>query len=150
VTVEHVGWAYEPQGLTSAQLNLPFCVATLLIEGDVFVDQFSEAVVNDAQRIALSRKVKVLHDPAITARGSNYRHMVHVEVALKNGTRLEETVEAPRGSENSFASEAGVVRKFTTLATHTVSAAKAARIVELVLGADKLGRAAEIAEALAA
>ncbi len=42
VTVEHVGWPYVPQGLTSAQLNLPFCVATLLLEGDVFVDQFTE------------------------------------------------------------------------------------------------------------
>jgi len=149
VTVEHVGWPYEPQGLTSAQLNLPFCVATLLLEGDVFVDQFSEAVVNDAKRIALSRKVKVLHDPAITARGPNYRHMVRVAVALKNGTRMEETVEAPRGSEHSFASEADVVRKFTTLATHTISEAKAQRVVDLVLGADRLTRAAELAEALA-
>jgi 2-methylcitrate dehydratase PrpD len=149
VTVEHVGWPYEPQGLTSAQLNLPFCVATLLLEGDVFVDQFSEAVVNDQKRIALSRKVKVLHDPAITERGSNYRHMVRVQVALKNGSRMEETVEAPRGSETSFASEADVVRKFTTLATHTVSDAHAARIVELVLGADKLARATDLAEALA-
>jgi Uncharacterized protein involved in propionate catabolism len=33
VTVEHVGWPYQPQGLVSAQLNLPYCVATLLLEG---------------------------------------------------------------------------------------------------------------------
>jgi 2-methylcitrate dehydratase PrpD len=39
VTADHVGWPYRPEGLTSAQLNLPFCVATLLLEGDVFVDQ---------------------------------------------------------------------------------------------------------------
>ena len=150
VTVEHVGWPYEPQGLTSAQLNLPFCVATLLLEGDVFVDQFSEAVVTDQKRIALSRKVKVVHDPAITERGSNYRHMVRVQVALKNGTRMERTVEAPRGSEKSFAREADVVRKLRTLATHTVSEGKADAIVNLLLGADKLARAEEIAAALAA
>jgi len=150
VTVEHVGWPYEPQGLTSAQLNLPFCVATLLLEGDVFVAQFNDDVVTDQKRIALSRKVKVLHDPAITERGSNFRHMVRVEVRLKNGTRMEQTVEAPRGSETSFASEADVMRKFRTLATHTVGGAKADRIAELMLGADKLARAEEIAEALAA
>jgi len=149
VTVEHVGWPYEPQGLTSAQLNLPFCVATLLLEGDVFVDQFSDAIVADPKRIALSRKVKVVHDPAITERGSNYRHMVRVEVALKNGTRMERTVEAPRGSERSFASEADVVRKFKTLAAHTVSEAKADAVVNLLLGADKLPRADDIAAALA-
>jgi 2-methylcitrate dehydratase PrpD len=150
VTVEHVGWPYQPQGLTSAQLNLPFCIATLLIEGDVFVDQFSDDVVNDEKRIALSRKVKVLHDPAITERGSNYRHMVRVAVALRNGTRMQETVEAPRGSERSFASEADVVRKFKTLAAHMVGDVKAERIVNLMLDADKLARAEEIAETLAA
>src|SRR6202142_59972 len=29
LAVEHAGWPYKPQGLVSAQLNLPFCVATL-------------------------------------------------------------------------------------------------------------------------
>ena len=149
VTVEHVGWPYEPQGLTSAQLNLPFCVATLLLEGDVFVDQFDEDVVEDQARIALSRKVRVEHDPAITERGSNFRHMVRVDVKLKDGTRLQETVEAQRGSEKSFASEADIVGKFMKLATHTVGREQANRIVELVLGADKLVRADEIARSLA-
>ena len=148
VTVEHVGWPYTPQGLTSAQLNLPFCVATLLLEGDVFVDQFTDNVVDDAGRIALSKKVSVAEDPAITARGSNYRHMVRVEVALKSGAKLEQTVKASRGSEQSFATEADIVRKFKNLATHTVSAAKADVIVNLVLGAEKLARADEIAAAL--
>jgi aconitate decarboxylase len=149
VTVEHVGWPYQPQGLTSAQLNLPFCVATLLLEGDVFVDQFTDAAVDDKRRIELSKKVSVLHGPAITARGSNFRHMVRVEVQLKNGVRLEQTVAAPRGSEESFASEADIVRKFKTLATHVMSDGKADEIVNLVLGAEKLVRAEQIAGALA-
>jgi aconitate decarboxylase len=149
VTVEHVGWPYEPQGLGSAQLNLPFCVATLLLEGDVFVDQFTDDVVDDQRRIELSKTVSVVEDPSITGRGSNYRHMVRVEVYLKNGAKLEQTVEAPRGSEHSFASEADIVQKFKKLATHVVSAAKADNVVNLVLGAEKLERAGQIAEALA-
>jgi 2-methylcitrate dehydratase PrpD len=149
VTVEHAGWPYKPQGLTSAQLNLPFCVATLLLEGDVFVDQFTDAVVDDRQRIDLSKKVSVVEDPSITARGSNYRHMVRVEVQLKNGAKLEQSVETPRGSEQSFASEADIVGKFKKLATHVVSDAKADEVVDLVLGAEKLARAEQIAQALA-
>ena len=90
-----------------------------------------------------------MHDPAITARGSKFRHMVRVEVQLNDGTHLERTVEAPRGSEQSFASEADIVEKFKKLATHNVSAEKADRIVNLVLGAEKLKRAEEIAEGLA-
>jgi len=149
VTVEHVGWPYQPRGLVSAQLNLPFCVATLLLEGDAFVDQFTDAVVDDGRRIALSKRVSVVHDPSITERGSNYRHMVRVEVHLKNGTNLEQTVEAPRGSETSFASEADIVQKFKKLATHAVGEAKAEAIINLVFGAEKLTRAEEIVQALA-
>src|ERR1700688_768918 len=59
VTVEHVGWLYTPQGPTSAQVNLAFCVATLLLEGDVFVDQFTDEVVDDKRRIELSKKARV-------------------------------------------------------------------------------------------
>ena len=149
VTVEHVGWPYQPRGLVSAQLNLPFCVATLLLEGDAFVDQFTDAVVDDGRRIALSKRVSVVHDPSITERGSNYRHMVRVEVHLKNGTNLKQTVEAPRGSEMSFASEADIVQKFKKLATHAVGEAKAEAIINLVFGAEKLTRAEEIVQALA-
>ena len=149
VTVEHVGWPYKPQGLVSAQLNLPFCVATLLLEGDVFVDQFTDAAVDDQRRIELSKKVSVLHDPAITARDANYRHMVRVDVHLKNGVKLEQAVETPRGSEASFASQAEIVGKFKKLATHVVSDARADEVVNLVLGAEKLARAEQIAQALA-
>jgi 2-methylcitrate dehydratase PrpD len=149
VTVEHVGWPYQPQGLTSAQLNLPFCVATLLLEGDVFVDQFADNVVDDQRRIALSRKVRVVHDPAITERGARYRHMVRVEATLRDGTRLDETIEAPRGSESSFASEIDIVDKFRKLANHVVSRDKADAVINLVLGVDKLARADDIAKALA-
>src|SRR6266581_627462 len=66
-TAEHVGWRYVPESLTSAQLNLPYCVATLLLEGDCFVDQFTEDKVADPARMALAERVRVEHDPAITA-----------------------------------------------------------------------------------
>src|SRR5712692_8729055 len=148
-TVDHVGWPYQPQGLTSAQMNLPFCVATLLAEGDVFVDQFSEAVVADARRMALAAKVEVVHDPAITARGAKLRHMVRVDVQFNDGTRESETVEAPRGSEHKFASEADVVEKFRKLARRTCSDPQAERIVDRVLGCDKLADIGVLVSALA-
>jgi aconitate decarboxylase len=148
VTVDHVGWPYQPQGLTSAQLNLPFCVATLLIEGDAFVDQFSEAIVADPARIALSRKVEVRHDPAITARGAQFRHLVRVEVKLKDGTQHTQTVEAPLGSEQKFAGEADVTAKFRKLARRTLRDADAERLATIVLGCDKLADVALLVKAL--
>jgi aconitate decarboxylase len=149
-TVDHVGWPYRPQSLTSAQMNLPFCVATLLAEGDVFVDQFSDAIVADPRRMALAAKVEAVHDPAITARGAKLRHMVRVEVHFTDGTRETETVEAPRGSERKFASEHDVVDKFRKLTRRVRSEAEVQRIAELVLGCEKLADVGVLATALAA
>jgi len=149
VTVDHVGWKYVPQGLVSAQLNLPYCVATLLLDGDVFVDQFTEEKVTDAQRMRVSQLVEVVEDPAITARGSVYRHMVHVKVRLRDGTELDETVETPRGSEHSFASADDVIAKFRKLASRRLAAPQVEQIVERVMLADKMGRANELVNLLA-
>jgi len=149
VTVDHVGWPYRPQGLTAAQLNLPYCVATLLIAGDVFVEQFSEALVADPARIKLAERVAVRHDPQITARGAKFRHMVRVEVRLADGSRHEQTLEAPRGSERNFAGEADVVAKFRKLAGRALPGAQIDRLAELVRGCDKLPNVAPLVEALA-
>ena len=149
VTVEHVGWKYVPQGFTAAQLNLAYCVATLLLDGEVFVDQFTEEKLTDPARMALAAKVSVLHDPAITAKGPRFRQMVRVEVHLADGTRLERTREVSRAKE-SFAAESAVVRKFETLAMHALPAGQARELRDSVLGLEKLDDAARLARLLAA
>jgi aconitate decarboxylase len=150
VTVDHVGWPYTPQGLTSAQLNLPYCIATFLLEGDAFVTQFTEDKVADPARIELSRRVEVVEDPAITALGSRYRHKVRVEIRLKNGEIHEETVEAPRGSEKKFASDQDVIAKFRKLTRGRISDSQAERIVDLVMNAERVASAKDLAAALSA
>ena len=148
VTVEHVGWKYIPEGITSAQLNLPFCVATLLIAGDVFVDQFDDKQIVDPARMAFAEKVTVLEDPDITKRGAKYRQMVRVELFLKDGTVLKETVEAPRGSEERFASKDDVVEKFEKLAGHVVPAKQVASIRDAVLNLEKMPDSTKLAHLL--
>jgi len=145
VTADHVGWKYEPKGLTSAQLNLPFCVATFLLEGDCFVDQFPEVCVHDPRRIALSERVHVHADPAITARGAKYRHTVRVAVHLKNGKRLDGGADTPRGGDANFASAADIVDKFEKLAVHALPKKRVAELRDAVLGLEELPDAAELA-----
>ena len=149
VTVNHVGWKYVPQGLTSAQLNLPYCVATWLLEGDCFVDQFTEDAVADPARMKLSEKVEVVHDPDITAKGAKFRHLVHVEAHLTDGTVLKRTVEAARGSEKKFATDAEIVEKFEKLAVKALPRAQAAKLRDAMLGLEELEDASELARLLA-
>ncbi|HEX4409715.1 MAG TPA: MmgE/PrpD family protein [Xanthobacteraceae bacterium] len=150
VTVDHVGWPYKPQGLTSAQLNLPFCVATLLLTGDAFVDQFTDDCVTDGKRIALSRKVEVVHDPEITALGAAQRHKVWVEVFFRDGSIERETREAPRGSEQSFASTGDIIDKFKKLTHHVMDNARQDALIDAVMRLDELSDARKLVGLLTA
>ncbi|HSB49374.1 MAG TPA: MmgE/PrpD family protein [Burkholderiales bacterium] len=150
VTVNHVGWKYVPQGLTSAQLNLPYCVATWLLEGDCFVDQFTEDKVADPARMKLAGTVEVVHDPDITALGAKFRHKVHVDVHLNDGTVMKRMVEAARGSEKKFASDAEIVEKYEKLARKALPRARVERLRDAVLGLEKLKDAAELARLMRA
>jgi 2-methylcitrate dehydratase PrpD len=150
VTLDHAGWKYRPAGIASAQMNLGFCAATLLLEGDCFVGQFGEKAATDRARIALAAKVEAVEDPAITARGSKHRHAVRVEVHLADGSVLERAVETPRGSEPNFASESQVVAKFEKLAAHALPHGRVSQLRDAVLGMEKLKDAARIARLMTA
>jgi 2-methylcitrate dehydratase PrpD len=150
VTVDHVGWPYRPEGLTSAQLNLPFCVATLLLEGDVFVDQFEPEAFTDAGRMELSKKVEVVHDPAITALGSKFRHKVSVEVHLRDGTIERETRELPRGGEDAFAPASDIIEKFKKLSRGRISEARQDDLIDMIMNMENLPDMRVLPEALRA
>ena len=149
VTMDHVGWKYVPQGLTSAQLNLPYCVGTFLIEGDCSAEHFTEEKVADPERMRYGELVEVHHDAEITGKGPKYRHMVRVELQLKDGTRMERTVESARGSEYKFASEADIVEKFEKLAGKALPHPQVEALRDAMLGLEKLDDATRIAQLLA-
>jgi aconitate decarboxylase len=138
VTVDHAGWPYRPEGLTAAQLNLPFCAATLILTGDAFVDQFTPDCVHDRARIELSRKVQVVHDPAITALGAAHRHQVRIEVHFRDGSVEHATRDAPRGSEQNFASEAQIIDKFHKLTRATMAEQQQNALIDAVLRLEQL------------
>src|SRR5579863_1960336 len=148
VTVDHAGWSYKPEGLTAAQLNLAFCVATLIIKGDVFVDEFTPDCVGDPARIALADRVKVVHDPAITALGAAHRHKVLVELHFKDGSVERESREAPRGSEYSFAGADDIVDKFRKLTRGVMAGNQQDALIDAVMRLDALPDSRALTELL--
>lgn len=147
VTVDHVGWPYRPEGVTSAQLNLPYCVATLLLEDEVFVDQFSDdSCVTNPERMEVSKLVEVVHDPEITALGSKHRHKVHVEVHLKDGSVEKETREYARGSEHDFATEETILRKFKLLTRDAIPEQQTADLIDAIMTMEELPSAKRLVD----
>jgi 2-methylcitrate dehydratase PrpD len=149
VTMDHVGWRYEPQGLTSAQLNLPYCVATWLLEGDVFVEQFTEDKVHDAERIRVSRKVAVQKIPAITAAAGVPPQVVRVggDVDRRHGDGRDRR--SPRGSEHAFAAAEDVIAKFRKLAGTRLPSTQVEQIIDGMMNAENLTNAADFVALLA-
>lgn len=109
--------------------------------------QAPKKAVHDKARIALSRKVEVVHDPAITALGSRFRHKVRVEVHFTDGSREEETREAPRGSEQSFAGPDEIVEKFRELTRFTMQANQQDEVIGIVLGMEEIDDMARLPQA---
>jgi aconitate decarboxylase len=114
----------------------------------VFVDQFAPEAVGDAARIALSRKVEVVHDPAITALGAGFRHKVKVDVHFRDGAVATETREAPRGSEHSFAPAQDIVDKFRKLTRGVMPERQQDALVNAMLKVETLDNAKELVRLL--
>ena len=102
-TLLHVGWPYEPRSITAAQMNLAYCVAVTLVDGNAFVEQFTEQRIRDPELVRLAGRVEVHHEPEFEALGPGGRHTVRVEVELENGARMVETVHHAQGPRSRSA-----------------------------------------------
>jgi aconitate decarboxylase len=147
-TVSHGGWSYEPSGLTSAQMNLGFCVATMLVEGEVFVDQMVEANIARPDLIALARRVKAVRDPQREQQGRDHARGARVEVMLKDGRTVSKTVDFFIGSHHRPLSNEQVLAKFRKLARNTLPLSACDRIEELVWSVDRLDSVVELSRVL--
>jgi 2-methylcitrate dehydratase PrpD len=56
----HVGWPYHPKSMTTAQMNLPFCVAVTLHDRDFFVDQVTEKSIRSDAIVQTTKKIAKL------------------------------------------------------------------------------------------
>ena len=97
-TYHHTSWEYKPEGVTAAQMNMQYVVAVTALEGNIFIDQFSEEKVKDPRIIAFSRKVDVTPDPDLDKLGPEFRHAIIAEITTKDRRTFSERVDTAKGS----------------------------------------------------
>lgn len=146
----HVGWPYEPKSMTTAQMNLPFCVAVLLHDREFFVDQVTAKSIRRQDVLATTKKIDVVEDTQFEALGDEGRHGVEVEVELHNGSRYSEKVLHAKGSDKHPMTEDEVLRKFDLLASRVLSSTRVERLRDTLLNLEKLDDARQIAKQLTA
>ena len=120
-TYHHTSWKYRPDGVTAAQMNMHYVVAVTALEGDIFIDQFTEEKIKDPAIIDFSRKVEVVADPELDRLGSEFRHTVVAEVKTTSGRTHRKRVETAKGSNKRPMPPADVVKKYRILAGQIIS-----------------------------
>ncbi|MCF7935195.1 MAG: MmgE/PrpD family protein [Synergistales bacterium] len=102
--------------VVAAQLSHPYVCAVTLLEGNAFIDQFTEEKIRDPRILELARKVEVVDDEEIENLPRAYRYTVKVDVETADGRifNLRETY--PKGHPNNPFTEAELRYKFTSLA----------------------------------
>ena len=133
--LQNVGWAYTPTTITSAQLNLYYVTAIMLLENDVFITQFTEEKIRDPKVLDLIKRISITHDPALD--GTGYTQGNPLEIELTDGTVLSAWGKA-RGDADNPVQREDVVEKFTKVTAARLSAAKQAEVIALCEQLDTL------------
>jgi 2-methylcitrate dehydratase PrpD len=126
--LQNVGWAYTPTTVTSAQLNLFYVTAIMLLENDVFTAQFTEAKIRDPKVLELITRISITHDPKLD--GTGYVEGNPVEIELNDGTVLSAWGKARGDAENPVLMS-DVVEKFNKLTSGRLAADKQAKVIAL-------------------
>ena len=87
---QHCGWPYVPSETITAQMNLPFTAAVTLLEGNAFIDQYTDDKLRDPTIMNLADRVEVVVAPDLDALGPHEMRAVRVTVTTKSGEKFTE------------------------------------------------------------
>ena len=144
---EHTNHSYDRQDSeTFAQFCIPFGVAAMLVDGDVFVGQYTPEKLKDPVITALAKKVEQRYDPSLENNFSPSPRPCPIIIEMLDGGKIEET--RIYGGKASAMSQEEIVSKFHKLASVVASDARIERIVQMAGELEKLEDAAVLAREL--
>ena len=129
----HCGFGYEPGPVSGAQMHIGYCIAALLVSGQLGARQFEPAFIKDPRVAAAMKKVEVIHDPAMDDLGPGMGYCARISLVAGGKTYACEIVN-PRGSAGNPLSEAGVREKFMAQCAGILPEDKAGRLFSAVMG----------------
>ena len=133
----HRGWPYVPAETITAQMNLPYTAAVTLLEGTVFVDQYTDEKLRDPKILDLAGRVEVVVVSDLEALGPREMRAVRVSVTMKSGEVFKERVLYRSGHWKNPLSDETLASKFRDLAGRVLQPDAVTNIEAIVWGLDK-------------
>lgn len=106
MTLAHCAWPYQSQSATAAQMNIYFCVASLVLYGDVFLRAFLPDRLADPAILAFMERIEVCIDNTIEQGGPPLRHGARVTLAAHGKTYVHEELHRRGSPENPMGTSA--------------------------------------------
>jgi 2-methylcitrate dehydratase PrpD len=138
--VVHSGWEYVPDTPLTAQMNMRYCIATLLIQRELFVEQFAARYLADPRTLDLVDRITVITDPA----QSHSDRTARVKIRLSGSQSFEASCSAARGHTLNPPESSDMEAKFMALAGKVLPHEACQRIVALVNRLDTLTDLSEL------
>ncbi len=132
-----------PDTVASATYSAPFTVASALITGSCWREQYTEEKIKDANVLALAAKVDVVKDDELDALYDEKWPAI-VEARTKDGRLLSARRDIMKGEPEYPVSDPELRRKFDSLATDAVSAVRAEKIWQTVFRLEELKSLSEL------
>lgn len=144
-----VGFPYRPATVATAQLNLQYCLAVMLLDGQVFIKQFDESRLNRPDVLDVVGRIGVSHEPALDdpALGPKPRDTV-VQVTLTDGRILERRSGAGLLFARDETSTSAIRDKFSAITAGVIGTDTQAGIVDGCARLDQLTDVGELTKRL--
>jgi aconitate decarboxylase len=142
----NIGWPYKPAEIITAQMNGYYAAAVTLLDGEAFIEQYSEVRIADPAILALMPSIEIVHDPELDRGGAAKRHAVRIEAIKKDGSVLVAAVEQRRGSADHPLSLEEVEQKFRRLAAISVPPSAVDELIDIVSRLEHLGNIDRLVE----
>ncbi len=136
----HVGWKYSPAEVTTAQMNLSYNVAVLLLEGQCFVEQFREELLSDPRVMEIiEEKIEVVYDPALDVNKGEDRLMI-VNIVYRQGQHWTGNADMSKakGTPSNRLTKEEIITKFKKLTVDRLDEDHSAALISKVADLESL------------
>jgi 2-methylcitrate dehydratase PrpD len=139
---------YAPSSYLKAQMSLPYALGVTLLDGELFLDQYTSEKMGDRRVLEAARKVKITADEEMDRLQNLGKWPSRVEVITIDGRAHEAFIEYPKGSPQNPLTDDELQRKFVRLSEQILDSKKIDEIIRTVNALENVSDVKELVHLL--